>query len=297
MTSAEFAATRLRLFESHLTAALKILCEQKHLYQSVLVDRTDSYLVIQLDQTRKQETNQALSKVIDAGWALDLALRPGAVAIHVKMPDIKVFCTPCNRVEAFNPVFGSEVFKDIGQFADRKGAVEQAFLLGYQCQSCKKTPELFLVRRTGLRLTNVGRAPIEHVDVPAYVPKSVRRFLSGAIVAHQSGQTLAGVFLLRTLLEQWARSTTSSKKEFADQVIEDYMASLPDDFKGRFPSMRTLYAELSVDIHRASGSAELFEKARGQINQHFEARRIFGLPEMPAEQSDPAPDLADSPLQ
>jgi hypothetical protein len=55
--------------------------------------------------------------------------------------------------------------------------------------------------------------------------------------------------------------------------------TLPDDLKTRFPSMRTLYGELSVDIHSAIGSPELFEKARAQIVQHFDVRRMFGLAE------------------
>lgn len=157
------------------------------------------------------------------------------------------------------------------------GETEQAFLLAYQCQSCKRTPELFLMRRRGLKLTNEGRSPIEHVAVPPFVPNVVQRFLSGGIIAHQSGQTLAGVFMLRTVLEHWARSASGSKKEQADQVMDDYMATLPDDLKNRFPSMRTLYGELSVDIHNATGSADLFEKARVQILEHFDIRRMFGM--------------------
>jgi len=55
------------------------------------------------------------------------------------------------------------------------------------------------------------------------------------------------------------------------------MAALPEDFKTRFPSMRTLYGDLSVDIHGASGSPALFERALVEIVQHFEARRLFKL--------------------
>ena len=131
------------------------------------------------------------------------------------------------------------------------------------------------------------------MDVPKFVPKTVSRFLGGAIVAHQSGQTLAGLFLLRTLIEQWARFASGSKKEWADHVLEDYMATLPGDFKTRFPSMRGLYGELSADIHIAKASAELFEKARLQIVEHFDARRMFKLEDVavatpPGEAAKPA---------
>jgi len=56
------------------------------------------------------------------------------------------------------------------------------------------------------------------------------------------------------------------------------MQSLPEDFKARFPSMRSLYGELSAAIHRADGAAALFDTAVAQINEHFEARRLFKLP-------------------
>jgi hypothetical protein len=149
--------------------------------------------------------------------------------------------------------------------------------LEYTCQSCKQTPEVFLVRRRGVKLTNEGRSPIEHVEVPAFIPKPVRRFFSGAVVAHQSGQTLAALFLLRTVIEQWARAATESVKVQADQVLDDYMLTLPEDFRARFPSLRALYGELSVDMHAATGSSGLFSRAVTEICEHFDARRLFKL--------------------
>jgi hypothetical protein len=191
---------------------------------------------------------------------------------------VKLFCVSCDRAEPYNLVFVNEVFQRIQlEGFQTKGETHQAFVLAYKCQSCKGTPELFLIRRRGFKLTNEGRSPIEHVAVPPFIPKEVRQFLSGAIVAQQSGQTLAGLFLLRTLLEQWARMSSGSQSQQADQVMEDYMATLPDDFKKRFPSMRTLYGDLSVDIHTATGSPELFEKAQTEIIEHFDGRRMFKL--------------------
>jgi hypothetical protein len=232
---------------------------------------------IKPDNTRVTEKLPSVTRAMNAGWATE-AVRPGAVPIHLVVPDVKVYCARCRRIEAYNSVFVAEIFAKIGKRDVESSETEQAFLLAYQCQSCKRTPELFLIRRRGPKLTIEGRSPIEQVDVPPFIPNSVQRFFGGAIVAHQSGQTLAGVFLLRTVLEQWARSASGSKKDQADEVMDDYMATLPDDFKNRFPSMRTLYGELSVDIHGATGSAELFEKGRAQIIGHFDARRMFGLP-------------------
>jgi hypothetical protein len=112
-------------------------------------------------------------------------------------------------------------------------------------------------------------------------PDERERLYSGAIVAYQSGQSLAGLFLLRTLIEPFARAATASKAPTADQVMDDYVSTLPADFKSRFPSMRDLYEELSTDLHAATGSPELFEKAMVQIADHFEPRWVFKLSDQP----------------
>jgi hypothetical protein len=115
------------------------------------------------------------------------------------------------------------------------------------------------------------------VEQPRFIPKAIARFYSGAVVAHQSGQTLAGVFLFRVLIEQWVQSQSEKKGLKVDQALDNYIIGLPKDFKERFPSFRSLYEELSADIHSATGSAELFEKAGKQIIEHFDARRLFKL--------------------
>lgn len=91
-----------------------------------------------------------------------------------------------------------------------------------------------MVRREGTKLTLSGRTPIEKVEVPKVIPKTVDRFFSGAIVAYQSGQILAGNFLLRTLLELFASPKATGAKT-ADVAIDQYMGSLPEVFRARFP--------------------------------------------------------------
>lgn len=83
--------------------------------------------------------------------------------------------------------------------------------------------------------------------------------------------------MLRTLIEQWARSQMGVQEERADELMDQYMSALPDDFRGRFASMRALYGDLSVDIHGAVGSASLFERAMQEIVEHFDARKLFRL--------------------
>jgi len=229
-------------------------------------------------------------KLIQANWhPLDKAdwreSRPGLPVegvtppIKFQPPDVKLFCQSCDRIEAFNNI-SSEDFLRRDQpsrpFAV-SGQTIQLFVFSFLCQSCKAIPEVFLVRREGLKLMNSGRSPIEHVGEPLAIHKSVRRFYRDAVVAHQSGQTLAGIFFLRTLIEQWARSAVAGSDLPADKALDAYMRTLPEDFKARFPSLPSLYAELSADMHAALGDKNLFEKACAAIVKHFKARRLFEL--------------------
>jgi hypothetical protein len=97
------------------------------------------------------------------------------------------------------------------------------------------------------------------------------------VVAHQSGQTLAGNFLLRTLIEQWVRSFPLAAEMRADVALGWYYDNLPADFKGRFPSLRSVYEMLSVDIHAAKGDAKVFNSESARIVKHFDAWRVFEL--------------------
>jgi len=246
------------IVEERLVPAMRTLLEQKHLYQSV--------------------TSKPTTSVINPAIPGPKSSPPAGIKLAI--PDVKLFCAVCERVEAFNLEAAEDYLgrTDNGNRFEGSSIV-QVFAASFLCQSCKRVPEVFLIRRTGWRLTLCGRAPMEVAGVPRVIPKAVRRFFGGAIVAHQSGQTLAGVFMLRTVIEQWARSCVQDPPAQADQLLEAYMTTLPPDFRDRFPSMRTLYGDLRVDIHGAVGSAELFERASGQIVEHFDARRLFKLPE------------------
>jgi len=273
-------------FERRLANGVKELLEKRHLYQSVAIDMGDTLemlkprLHIAGDEYRLTTEVSTLRR---SNWVAVDPANPKAMAagerpMLFKIPDVKLFCESCDRTEAFNLV-SAEGFLERG---DRDGTVfgstvVQVFAVSFLCQSCKRIPEVFLIRRGGEKLTLCGRAPMEVAHVPRVIPKGLHRFYGGAVIGHQSGQTLAGVFMLRTVIEQWARSQVKDPPNQADQLMDAYMATLPPDFNQRFPSMRTLYGDLSIDVHSATGSAELFERAAGAIIEHFEARRLFKL--------------------
>jgi hypothetical protein len=132
---------------------------------------------------------------------------------------------------------------------------------------------------------------MELVIVPKVIPKEVQKYYSNAVVAFQSGQILAALFLLRVLIEQFSRQAVGESSSLrVDDVLDQYANLLPDDFKSRFPSLRDVYGSLSAAIHAANAPAELCETARDKIEKHFKARDVFEIeyqtPQNPGPQAD-----------
>lgn len=275
-------------FRLRIREHLKLLLESKHLYQNIKIEYQDLADALKGSADFVKDVKQEFTKRVSGEWhPLDPANQKSPVfeqdiplTVWFEVPDVKLFCEVCGRTEAFNVVSADDFLQhkrfDVSVNPTNDKTI-QVFVISFQCQSCKSAPEVFLIRRHGMKLTISGRAPIEHVTVPPVIPKNLRRFYSGAIVAHQSGQTLAGLFLLRTVIEQWARQQTGDTKLKADDILDKYMSTLPNDFRQRFASMKDLYGKISADIHSATGSAALFDKASEKIVEHFDTRRLFKL--------------------
>ncbi len=274
-----------------ITQLIKELLEKKHLYQSVKLEIDDLLEkvypsppqldpvqlrnIMQLDVNTPWSVNGPRDRDIRHPVPSGDLIRP---RIALTLPDIKIYCRNCDRIEAFNAQYCKDCYSEnIIVDSIKQEPTIQVFVFSYLCQSCKSIPEFFMVRREARKLTLSGRSPIEHVAVPKVIPKEMGQFFSGAIIAHQSGQTLAGLFLLRTLIEQWVKKYGATH-ERADDALKWYNETLPEDFKSRFPSLEYLYSQLSATIHAADASQELFDKTVLNIERHFDARRIFNLP-------------------
>jgi hypothetical protein len=135
-----------------------------------------------------------------------------------------------------------------------------------------------------MKLQLCGRSIIENLPTPKVLPKSVAKFYSDAHIAHNAGQTLAGLFLLRTFVEQFWNGLAERRilivpnegsRVYPDRLGAAYNAILPDDFKDRFPSLSKIYEDISERLHNATADADFFEKAVNDIVEHFEARRLW----------------------
>jgi hypothetical protein len=290
--------------ERKLSLTLKTLLEEKHLYQSLEVEldegvtaAVNSLAPQPISRTGSRDFKTEL-KMFAAGLLLKrwYVMDPSGSYTHSEdncsllVPHVKTFCTTCDRIEPFNLTAATDYLDaashSMARLQEHKtsAGVIQNFVMSFLCQGCKLIPEIFMVRRVGAKLTLCGRSPIEHIEVPKFLPTNARQYFSGAIVAHQSGQTLAGLFLLRTYIEQWIRSL-GAKDEYADQALDWYMSTLPEDFRAHFPSLRDIYGVLSDAMHKADASPAIFDKAKADIETHFDARRLRKL-------SDPNPSAA-----
>ncbi|NDZ11457.1 hypothetical protein C7T35_23950 [Variovorax sp. WS11] len=272
-----------------IQSAVRTLLEDKHLYQSVVVEADKAVGAHRLKVASEEAIRvRHFADVKNWAWYAEEVStqfgRPGDDAfadqsLQWTAPSIRSYCSTCDRREPFNLASALNLFNrasgHVGGVVTAAGKTE-VFSMSYICQGCKGPPEVFTIRRVGPKLTLCGRAPMEHVEVPRTIPASISRFFSGAVIAHQSGQTLAGLFLLRTLCEQWARLFASASDR-ADAALDAYMDGLPVDFKGRFPSLRTMYGELSEAIHSAYADTALFQATAQAITEHFEARKLYKL--------------------
>jgi hypothetical protein len=282
---------------SEIANAMKELMSEKHLYQTVRVNV--SAIKAYLDSSKKkqlsssvQEYIQGVESLLFMGWepeSVGSMLRGVSAGygprpiIDFKVPHLKLFCPACNRDEAHNPhdeITQKNLWAVTHAHGDRenKRYVMQLFFMAFQCQSCKAAMVSFLVSRDDHKLTMVGRTPMETVKTPACLPKDQRGYFSDALIAFNSGQTLPALFMLRTFIEQYAYSMQPEKKGHADQAISAYMDLLPDDFKSRFPSIRGAYERLSVAIHTANADIALFEEVSTELQEHFDAKRLYKLP-------------------
>jgi hypothetical protein len=279
--------------------ALQELLETKHLYQKVSIDPTEIIKAV-TTATYYPQDKEAYAEWVKA-ISQHLDLRPTTKQRHdddknrgllsvLIMENLKLYCANCEEREAFAPVWFSDSFNTLTRggidayptdFA--AGKVLSMLVIHYQCQICKTQPVVFLIERDGWELKLHGRSPMETVKVPQYIPKVESRLYSDAIIAFNSGKTLAGLFYLRSFLELFARRVTGITERIpGDVLMGKYSEGLPSPQRDFMPSLRDLYDKLSTPIHAATDDIEVFTSAKENIDKHFDFRRIYNIQEKPA---------------
>ena len=266
---------------------LKNLLENKHLYQHVTINAAE---IVNQQIEAQQQANLKAHLVSWSAHELPkerftLAFQQQNVNIFtLVLPNASLFCRHCQRREAFAPIWSAEATSPIVHGGKQIALPDgfQIFFMVYQCQRCFGKPEGFLVRRELWILGLHGRSPIELVEVPAYVPKVESWLYRDAVIAFNSGKVLAGLFYLRTFIEQFARRVTGlTGRVTGDEIMDQYYKALPSPNKDQMPSLREWYDKLSEALHSAKEDIALFETAKAQIEKHFDMRRVFEISEAP----------------
>jgi len=237
-----------------------------------------------LRELREKSQGESCLKILEWPWHIGIQRAfiagMGGENLELSLPTIKLFCSTCNRNETFNTLEPRTDSILNHTTAKHKSEIktQQVLVLEYECQYCKGLPSVFMIRRDGMKISLEGRSPIEYVEVPKVIPKGQAKYFSGAIVAHNSGQTLAGLFLLRTFIEQYVRNVAADPASYVvDDLFKKYMETLPQDFKDRFTSLYKIYTDLSAAIHNADASEDLFDQTITDLKEHFEAKRLYKI--------------------
>ena len=159
---------------------------------------------------------------------------------------------------------------------DNKSAVQQ-FSVQYQCQTCKGEPLTFMIRRDGLKLQIVGRSRIEPCLIPEGVHSEMEGLLSDAICASQTGNTLAGICLMRIAIERYVRLVAQDKTgRDLEKIFEIYKTTLPEEFPSSCVGLlRIAYDRLSESIHAAQPDEMSFAESLKDITKHFKMLAAF----------------------
>lgn len=239
------------------------------------------------------------------GKELDEVVKNDNKVINIPLPDINIVCRKCkNEPLPHNPGYkGQQKFlanadyepnnlKEVSQLNSKnifKGPefieryispnMVQIFFFPYQCQRCKGEPVIFMVRRQGLKLQLVGRSHFEEVVIPVFFPSEESHYYKNAVIAHNTGNPLAGILYLRTFIEQYMRRINNQEgvKITGDELGKEYAKRLPNDFPNRFKGLKKIYDELSVPLHEGKEDYEQFKISKNDILKHFDALRLFPI--------------------
>lgn len=274
------------LIGSHVGRQVRLLLEQKHLYQRVNLGLGELVQpeLERLDHQMKVSVGSEVRRVIGQPW--HGTTQPTApvedlpVPIYFSVEVAKLYCGRCERIEAFRSVFLADVLRpSFGLYSHVKhpaAATQQTFVLTLACQACDAAgvPETFLIERRGDHLQLCGRAPIEQLPPVEGVPKDEQKLIQNARIARNSGQVLGAIALLRCFLEQYARRQTQSQ-ETGDKLMAAYHGTLPDIFPSQFRNFVSLYSTLSEALHNANASSDVIDQAIDAVIDHFRARQLY----------------------
>jgi hypothetical protein len=241
---------------AEIKTAIQCLLETKHLYQKVTID--SEKVVAEVKEKVISSFHRELFDYIDDVSRMTFTpatqlfgpVQPqgsrgvlGQMPLVLLLTNVTLFCRECDRREAFRPILYKDLAVELRPLPASKlvrhlplPETFQDFVLVYQCQRCEGVPETFIVSRHDWILSLDGRSPMATVEAPSCIPKKEGYLFRDAIIANGSGKTLAGLFYLRTFVEQFGRRVTGiSGKNTGDEILSEYAQTLPVSLRDSMP--------------------------------------------------------------
>ena len=286
------------LVNAEIAGTYAKILQEKHLYQRVTIDFD---AILAKVRNRIRETYAA---VFESGWkkiSPEIVLNSTASRLEefqLLPVNVKLFCRTCQRREPYRCLSAKDVVGELrtghltGQFTPALAVRRdfQLFVFAFRCEGCAATgkPEILVLRREAWTFSLDGRSPIEHIEIPNFIPEKERPLYRNAVIANNAGKPLAAIFYLRSFVEQFTRRMTGlSGKQTGEVITSAYAATLPDPLRDTMPSLKEWYEKLSVPIHEAQDDDKTFDAALERINKHFEIRKVHDIPEiMPKKQTE-----------
>lgn len=307
-------------FQTRVTARLAELFERKHLYQSVQITIADfEPLILGLGKKafkddpyypspgfgvrsapkitaaeHSKRLTEQLELWLGKPWSFAEAFQIQRVLkrdqqraeIAFGVATIRIACAAChNTVQPHNPGYLYYQGQPKPHTFTVESVIAEVHQFPFQCQNCKGEPLIFLVTRKKSRLTLVGRSQFPEISIPDYIPEKLSNFYRSAVIADQTGFTLASALYLRTLIEQNFYQTIPEvnikaikRNPTGDELADLYAKTLPKGFPDGFPSLRKAYDDLSVIIHSGKENDEVkksFPVIRSAVDGHFKAVQLF----------------------
>lgn len=286
-------------FQDAIAKAVKELLESKGLYQNVAIaqDFVHAFANNECPETKlvnefgKRPVNPIGRGGLSRGGCSPLGTPHDELPISFYLPAANLHCDSCDATTSFLGLgswFDNVVetpYPILGE------ATEQVFTLHYGCTMCRNGHLVFQVRRRGFGLQLTGRSRPFRPNVPPNIPKYIKEIVQDALVAEAEGDASAAYYHLRTALEFHLKSelgAASSVKMEGGELCDQYNKLLDQRLRAGFPSIGSLYSELSAGLHTRDVDRERFKQMVQEVEDHFAAKSMFAKYKPPAAGSTPA---------
>jgi hypothetical protein len=211
-----------------------------------------------------------------------LETRANDMNLMFYLPPIRLHCPGrCKNSSTFIALASSNDLGFDSPYPSKtsNGETEQVYIPIYRCEMCRGTIYTILIRRTGLRLHLCGVAPRRELPAPEFVPEQIVPILNDAEQAVAEGDTYAGFYHLRTMLEHYLKARMGipiEQKIRGDELIAKHYKTLSQPAGAMLPSLTVTWEKLSEWLHTRTGEVPDYQKERTSICKHIEGLRVLG---------------------